>query len=262
MLIPRLLPRAHLAVAGLFCAFIVRLGAQVTEIPQTIEPGGVLVRMDAISVGIQPDTTAPNQYKALALGTALVSAGLTSTVDLEVGTQLFLRDTFSRDGSDRTESGIGDLTLRPKWTFWRDPSAGEAAAIIPFVMLPTDSKAIGNNKVEGGIILPWSMDIFMGAKVAAMVEWDAFRNVADTRYDSRWYASSFVKWQVGSTISAYGEATLSDSTEGSSTALGTFGGGATLSVSKAFEWDFEVSRVLGPGRNAWTETLRFRWKLL
>jgi hypothetical protein len=218
--------------------------------------------MDAISVGIQPDSTAPNQYKAVALGTTLVSAGLTNTVDLEVGTQLFLRDTFSRGGNEQTQSGIGDLTLRPKWTFWSDPSSGEAAAIIPYVMLPTDSKAIGNDNVEGGIILPWSMDIGMGAKAAAMVEWDEFRNIANTRYDTRWYASSFIKWKLGSTLGAYGEITLSDSTEGSSTATGTFGGGATLSVSKAFEWDFEASRVLGSGRSAWTESLRFRWKLL
>jgi hypothetical protein len=234
----------------------------VTETTQTIEPGGVLMRMDAISFGIKPDTTAPNQYRALALGTTIVSAGLTSTLDAEVGAQLFLRNTFSTDGTDHTDSGVGDVMLRSKWTFWRDPSSGEAAAVIPYVMLPTNSGAVGNDSVEGGVILPWSMDIGAGAKAAAMVEWDEFRNVANTRYDTRWYASGYLKWELGSTLGAYAEATLSDSTEGSSTFAGTAGGGATLSVSKNFEWDFEVSRVLGPGRSAWSEVLRFRWKIL
>src|ERR1700685_2352010 len=144
--------------AGLLAALALApaLRAQVTEVPQTIEPGGVLIRMDAISFGAEQDTSAPNQYKALALGTTIVSAGITDSVDLEVGAELFLRDTFSTDGSEHTDSGIGDLMFRPKWTFWKDPSSGQEAAIIPYVMVPTDSSAVGNNSLEGGVILPWS----------------------------------------------------------------------------------------------------------
>ncbi len=259
---PRLNPASLASVVLLAACLAPGLRAQVTETTQTIEPGSVLMRMDAISLGINPDTTAPNQYKAVALGTTLVSAGLTNTLDAEVGAQLFLRDTFSKDGSDHTESGVGDVTLRAKWTFWRDPSTGVAAAIVPYVMLPTNSSAVGNNSVEGGLILPWSMDIAAGTKAAAMVEWDEFRNVANTRYDTRWYGSAYLKWSLGSTLGAYAETTLSDSTAGSSSFSGTLGGGATLSISKNFEWDFEESRVLGSGRSAWAEVLRFRWKIL
>ncbi len=260
--LPRLNPAALASVLLTAAGLAPGLRAQVTETTQTIDPGSVLMRMDAISLGIKPDTTAPNQYKALALGTTIVSAGLTNTVDAEVGAQLFLRDTFSQNGSDHTDSGVGDVTLRAKWTFWRDPSSGMAAAVIPYVMLPTNSSAVGNNAVEGGLILPWSMDIAAGTKAAAMVEWDEFRNVANTRYDSRWYASAYLKWELGSTLGAYAETTLSDSTAGSSTFSGTLGAGATLSVSRNFQWDFEASRVLGSGRSAWAETLRFRWKIL
>jgi len=252
--------RATVLLIVAFC--VPRLHAQVTETPQTIEPGGVFMRMDAISLGIAPDTTAPNQYKALALGTTIVSAGLTSTLDIEFGAQLFLRDTFSTGGSDHTESGIGDVALRSKWTFWGDPASGQAAAVLPYVILPTNSRAVGNNSAEGGVILPWSMDIAAGTKAGAMVEWDELRNVANTRYDTRWYGSAYLKWELGEKFGAYAEMTLSDSTAGSSTFAGTAGGGATLSISKAFQWDFEVSRVLGSGRSSWTEVLRFRWKIL
>ena len=253
----RIVPAVVLAFLG-----AAGLRAQVTEVPQTIEPGGLLMRMDAISIGVDPDTAAPNQYKMLAVGTTLLSAGVTNTFDMEFGTQLFLRDTVSESGYDRTESGIGDIILRPKWTFWRDPSSGEAAAIIPYVMLPTDSKAVGNDSLEYGLIVPWSMDIAAGTKAAAMVEWDELRNVANTGYDARFYTSAYIKWELGRTFGAYTEATLSDSTGGSSTFTGTVGAGATLSLSKNFEWDLEASRVLGQGRNAWAETLRFRWRIL
>lgn len=259
--------RLHLAPAALAAvllaaAFAPRLRAQVTETPQTIEPGGILMRMDAISVGLQQDTSAPNQYKALGLGTTVVSVGLTNTVDVEVGTQLFIRDTFSTNGADHTESGIGDVLFRPKWTFWRDPSSGQAAAVIPYVLLPTNSSAVGNDSVEFGVIVPWSMDIGPGFKAAAMAEWDELRNVANTRYDTRLYASAFLKWDLAGRIGAYAETTLSESSAGTSTFAGTVGAGATISISKNFEWDFEASRVLGSGRSAWAEVIRFRWRIL
>jgi hypothetical protein len=95
-----------------------------------------------------------------------------------------------------------------------------------------------------------------------MAEWDEFRNVSNTGYDTRLFGSADAKWDFGGMVAAYAEATLSLSTAGASSDTGTFGGGATLSVSKNFQWDFEVSKVIGQGENAWTEVLRFRWKIL
>jgi hypothetical protein len=257
--------RSSLAAAGsiLFMAACgCELRAQVTVSPQTIEPGGVLMRMDAISLGLEPDSSAPNQYRALAVGTTLVSAGITDSFDVEIGTQLFLRDSFSTNGIEHTQSGIGDFTLGPKWTFWRDPSSGEEAAVMPYVIVPVNSNAGGNDSVEGGVIVPWARDIAAGFKAEAMAEWDELRNVSNTRYDARWYGSAAADWDLGGKVGAYAEATVSLSTAGSSSDVATVGGGAKLAVSKNFQWDFEVSRVVGSGRNAWTEVLRFRWKIL
>lgn len=252
-------PLVWLLAAGLASAAGLR--AQVTEAPQTMGFGRAQVRMEAISLGVAPDTSAPNQYKALGLGTLLVSAGLTNTVDLQVGTQLYVRETFSSAGTDQTRSGLGSITVRPKWTFWSDPSSGQQAAIIPYVILPSHSGGTGSKSAQGGIILPWSADLPAGAKAAAMLEWDALRNEADTRYDSRLYGSAYAKWALGQLLSAYAETTLSESTAGSSTLTGTVGGGATLSLSKNFEWDYEIGKVVGPGRNSWVQILRFRWRL-
>ncbi len=258
-------PRSFTAALApaLLCllGFPAGLRAQVTEVPQTIDPGHVLVRMDAISFGAQQDAAAPNQYQALALGTTVVSAGITSTLDVEFGAQLFLHDTFTTAGASHSESGIGDLQLRTKWTFWSDPSSGEAAAVIPYVIVPTGSSGVGDTARGGGLIVPWSMDVVGGLKAGAMLEWDELRNEANTRYDTRWYGSAFAQFALLGTVSIYGESTLSASTAGTSADSGTVGAGATLSVSSNFKWDFEVSRVIGPGRNQWNEDLRFSWRL-
>jgi hypothetical protein len=253
---------ATAAAALLAAAWAPRALAQVTESPKTIEPGGILMRMDAISLGLAPDSATPNQYKALALGTTIVSFGVTESFDFEFGTQLFLRNTFNTAGMDHTDSGIGDVTLRPKWTFWKDPSSGQEAAVMPYVLVPVNSSATGNSSVQGGIIVPWSRDVAAGLKAEAMVEWDEFRNASNTRYDTRWYGSAAAEWDLGSRVGAYAETTVSVSTAGSSGNFATIGGGGKLAISPNFQWDFEVSRILGSGRSAWTEVLRFRWKIL
>ncbi|MFI5335853.1 MAG: transporter [Opitutales bacterium] len=239
----------------------VGLHAQMTEEPQTIEPGRALVRMDAITLGIARNTAAPFQYNALALGTGTVSYGITDTLDIGVGAQLYLRDTVNVLGQNQTHSGIGAVTLRTKWEFLKDQSSGQQAAIIPYVILPTHSNVVGNNAVQGGVILPWTIDLAAGIKFGAQFEWDELRNAANTRYDTRWYGSCDVKWELGRLLGVYAEATLSDSTAGSSTFAGTVGGGATLSLSNNFQWDFEMSKVVGPNQNPWTKVVRFNWKI-
>ena len=101
------------------------------------------------------------------------------------------------------------MDLHSKWTFWNDPASGGAAAIIPYVVLPTNSSAVGDDSTEGGLILPWSMDIAAGTKAGAMFEWDELRNLANTRYDTRWYGSAYIKWALGEKFGAYAETTLS-----------------------------------------------------
>src|SRR5260370_734777 len=105
------------------------LAAQVTDTPQTIAPGKFFVRMDAVSVGVNRDTTEPNTYTALGLASTILSTGLTRDLDVQAGVQLFVRQTYQFHGTRTTHSGLGDMTFRTKWMFWRDSAIGAAAAV-------------------------------------------------------------------------------------------------------------------------------------
>jgi hypothetical protein len=242
-------------------AFANGLRAQVTEVPQTIAPGQLLVRADAFSFGLRPDTPAPNQYQALALGSTLLSTGITQDLDVEAGAQLYLRETFAAGGRDTTQSGVGDVSMRLKWAFWKDPSIGQAAALIPFVLVPTNSSVEGTSSASGGLIIPWSLTTSWGPTIGAMVEWNELRNAANTGYDSGLYGTVYSGINLSRRIGIYGEVTGNASTAGSTSDTGTAGGGGTLRLTNDFLLDYEISRVLGPGRNDWTQALRFRWKL-
>lgn len=237
-----------------------RVAAQVTETPETMAPGRFLLRVDAITVGVDRDPSAPKSYTALGLASALLAAGVTRDLDLQFGMQFFLRQTYQVQGANRTSSGRGDTTLRAKYTFWRDPARGAAMAVIPYVKLPSNTGGVGNNHTEGGVIVPWSMDLGRGTVAGAMAEWDILRNPANTRYDSRWLVTAFAKQHLVGSLGVYAETTLAVSSASLSSFTGGLGGGATFDVSKSLQFDYGLSRGLGNRSTDWLHVLRVRWQ--
>ncbi len=246
----------------LVCAFLLSvaaLRAQVTETPYTIRPGSFNARIDAITVGFNRDTTEKFKFTALGLASTLISAGLTDTVDMQLGAQFFLRETYQYKGMRETKSGLGRVSVRSKWTFWQDPQLGAAAAVIPYVTIPTNKNVLGTQSPEGGVIVPYSLDLGSGFRAGAMAEWDLQRNDDDTGYDSRLFASGVFQSNLTSFFGLYGEATVAVSSASSSSFAGTLGGGATFNVTKTLQFDFNVSRGLGNRATDWVNVLRIRW---
>ena len=243
----------------LFAAVAACLTAQVTETPDTIAPGKFFMRMEAISVGINRDTTTPNTFTALGLATTVLSTGITQNVDAQVGLQFFARQKYQFRGKNTTHSGLGDVTLRSKWTFWRDAQQGAAAAVIPYIKVPTGTGGVGNDHYEGGVIVPWAMSLGTGTVAGAMASWDILRNDANDGYDSRWLTTGFVRQHIVGPFAAYSEATLSVSSASSSSFTGGLGVGATWDFSKTLQFDYGVSRGLGNRATDWLHALRLRW---
>lgn len=235
------------------------LRAQVTETPQTVEPGKFFLRMDAVTVGVNHDSSAPLQYTALGFASSILAIGLTKSVDLQFGAQLFVRETYQYLGARSSRSGWGDTSVRAKWTFWRDDQLGAAAAVIPYVKIPSNTTGIGDNHVEGGFIVPWALKLGPGSEAGAMFEWDQLRNDANNGYDSHWFTSGFVRQRLVGGFGAYAEATLSVSSANASTFAGTVGGGVTFDFSKFFQADYGLSRGLGGRATDWTGVVRLRW---
>jgi len=237
------------------------LSAQVTEMPDTIAPGKFFMRMDAVSVGINRDTTEPSKFTALGLATTMLSTGITQDIDAEVGLQFFARQTYQQSGGRRTtHSGIGDVTVRAKWTYLENDKIGAAAAVIPFIKVPTSTGGVGNEHAEGGVIFPWAMPLGTGMAIGAMAEWDLVRNDQNNGYDSRWFSSAFLRRHIAGPWGAYGEVTFGVSSETSSSFLGSLGGGVTWDWSKTLQLDYGLSKGLGNRATDWQHALRVRWE--
>lgn len=247
-----------LLFAGLALMAAVGTRGQITESPLTVEPGRFLLEMDAISLSIDRDQPGDGKYTALGLASTFITTGLTERLDVQIGADLFLQQKFDASGLSERNSGVGDVYFRTKWTFWRDDSAGTAAAVLPYIKVPTNSGGVGNDSMEGGIIVPWYRRLPGGGHVHAMAEWDLFRNPDDNGYDSYFYVSASVDRPLTRALGVYAEFTAGKST-GGEPGICTIGAGATLSVSERVWWDFSVYRGLSRGAADWNPVVRFNW---
>lgn len=252
------LPR-RLLVLALILTSCTALRAQVTETPFTIAPGHFELRVDALTVAFDREDTRPKRYTALGVAHSLFQIGLTSSTDLQVGAQLFARQTYQTGIGRTSDSGFGDMTFRVKYTFWRDVSAGAAAAVIPYVKIPSSSPGVGTDGTEYGFIVPWAMGLPGGFQSGASFQWDVQRNDARSGYDSVWTGGAYVRRDFTRKMNFYAESTLAVSSASKSSFAGTLGTGLTVRASQGISWEYGLSRGLGARATDWVSMIRFRW---
>lgn len=227
------------------------LAAQYTEIPATVAPGRFLLEMDALSLVIDRDGL--DKFTAVGAGLALITTGLSETWDVQVGAELYISQRYESGNFTERRTGIGDIYVRTKWRFYESEML--AAAVIPFVKIPTNSGGVGNDSVEGGVIVPWEAYLVGGFTFNAMVEVDLVRNAADDGYDALWYASAAVSRTLTSRLALYGELDAQKTT-GDREWQSTLGVGAYLTISEILSWDFALYRGLSRNSPDWNPVIR------
>lgn len=254
-------PTLRVVGAGMVFALAAaaRLGGQVTESPQTVAPGKLLVEMDGLTLSFDREDGSGRKFSALGVASTLVSAGLTESLDVQAGVDLFWRERIEVNGARDSHSGLGDFRFRMKWTVWRDATLGAALAVIPYVKLPSSTGGVGTDSTEGGVIFPWAAKLPGGIVTGAMFQWDLVRNDARNGYDSRWLATGFVQRNFTSALAVYGEATLQAASTGASDSAGTLGVGALLNLTKSIQLDYELQRGLNTRAAEWTHVVRVNW---
>ncbi|HYA66992.1 MAG TPA: transporter [Burkholderiaceae bacterium] len=108
--------------------------------------------------------------------------GLTNTIDAELQVTPYESVATTSAGSTTTIAGVGDTFARVKVNLLGDDGGDVAAALIPYLKLPTARSGLGNDKVEGGLIVPISMNAPAGFTVIVMPEGDYLKDANDSGY--------------------------------------------------------------------------------
>lgn len=158
-----------------------------TESPYSVDAGHYQLEIEALSFGRSKSGGAETKTFSSSVN---AKVGLTNRSDLQLVLEVYRDVRVSGNGNDFDESGVGDLDVRYKFNLWGNDGGPHAAAVMPFITLPTHSDNLDSERdVSGGIILPFATELDGGWGLGVMLEMDIVRNEADDAYTIVWVQS-------------------------------------------------------------------------
>ncbi len=172
----------------------------------TLDPGRFQIETSLLSYthnnddGVKTTTFAP-------LSTTTLRLGLTDRIDAEVIFDAYrnLRVEDSAAGADRHFDGFGDTVLRAKYNFFGNDGSKYALAILPYVKIPTNGGNLANDDVEGGIELPFNVNLDQGYSISGMTVVAVLKDSDDRGYSPSYINAIVLGKSFTDTLSAYTE---------------------------------------------------------
>jgi hypothetical protein len=163
-----------------------------TESPYTVDAGHFQFEMDLVNYTYDSERAGgvETRVDAFAIAPINLKVGLCNQADLQVVVETwnYVRTKTKTGVSNPTghpvpglsldlhQRGFGDVTTRLKYNFWGNDGGKSAFAAMPFVKLPTNQDELGNNSVEGGVILPLAVELPLDFSMGLMTEFDFNRD--------------------------------------------------------------------------------------
>ncbi len=155
-----------------------------TESPYTVDAGHFQIELSFIDFSRDRRNKEHQINESLALAPLLVKVGLLNNVDLQIGLDPYThyRTKDRAAGTTETAHGFGDTVVRLKSNLWGNDGGDTAFAVMPYVKFPTADGGLGNGKIEGGIILPFAVELPEDFSLGLMAQFDFNRSADNVRY--------------------------------------------------------------------------------
>ena len=146
--------------------------------PFTIDAGHFEYETDLLSYTHDGYTQDGTLQQMIQTADPTLKLGLTNSIDGEVTINFYQVQRTKDRQTSTTQSahGFGDITLRMKAALFGNDGGDYAAAIIPVLKIPTAARALGNNQVEGGVLVPFQFPLPLNVTGLAVAEVDVFKN--------------------------------------------------------------------------------------
>ncbi|MGJ8695673.1 MAG: transporter [Verrucomicrobiaceae bacterium] len=159
-----------------------------TESPITVDAGRFALEMSLFDFrrdgGIESTTWGAVNFKA----------GLSQNTDLQTVFNLYTGDQGGPEG-------FGDLTFRLKHNLWGNDGGDTALALMPWVKIPTGE--LSNDQWEGGLIIPFAIDLNDSVGLGLMAELDYLHN--GTRHEFEFLHTAVLGISLTEKAGAYTE---------------------------------------------------------
>jgi hypothetical protein len=201
-----------------------------TESPYSVDAGHV--QIETTLFGFAKD----GGVESYSFGETNFKLGLTNRTDLQLVVPFYER----QEGGEDDDDGFGDLEVRWKWNLWGNDGGDTALALMPFVKAPTASHDLGNDKVEGGLIVPFAVTLTERAGLIFMVEFDIVHDDVGGGYEMDFVNSVSFGFDLTDRLGCYLEFVSVATTREDASWEGYADAGLTFAVNDDFVLDAGV----------------------
>lgn len=182
-----------------------------TESPFTVDAGHFQFEADLVNFSRRGSDEDGNTTEDLLFASTNLKIGLLNNVDLQLVVQPYHRSRIEFSDTKRVEqtAGFDVLVPRVKVNIYGNDSSGEpgstALAIMPFISIPTVRNGIGGNFVEGGLIIPFAINLSDKFALALMTEFDLVKNAKTNSYHVEYVNTASLGYTLTDKLDTYFE---------------------------------------------------------
>jgi hypothetical protein len=237
-----------------------------TETPFTVDAGHFQVEMDLFSYS--RDRHNPERADLLheqwTVGPMSLKIGLLNRLDFQMVVTPYreerIEDNTPSPRKVVRNSGFGDVVLRAKVNVWGNDGGATALGLLPLLKLPTSSEALGNEAVEGGVVVPFEIGLPLGMSLGFNGGWFWARDEASAGYHSEWLASVAWGYPIAARVTGYVEFWSQLDAETPSAWKGSFDFGFNYLVSRNLKLDVGLNIGVTRAADDWNPFLGLSWR--
>ncbi len=212
-----------------------------TESPITVDAGHFQIETDFVNAAFNRDNRNGRNFRSRGASFALsnLKVGLTNSSDLQLVIESFnIANTKNLNtGITEEASGFGDITTRFKQNIFGNDDGKAALAVMPFIKFPTNQNNLGNNDIEGGIIIPFGYDIGHGFSLGLMTQLNIIRNDQDNGYQAETFNTATVSRGLTDNLSMFMELAMATRFQSNSDWPMTYDIGMTYVIGENIQLD-------------------------
>jgi len=227
-------------------------GPGSTESPYTVDAGHFQVEMTLFGYSSYKETFDGVKYRYdwWSIGPINLKVGLFNRLDMQLVLEPYNHAHEREDGYyEITRQGIGDTTLRVKLNCLGNDDGRVALALTPYVRFPTSESGLGNDRVEGGIIIPVSValpaDFYLGLTGGIAKA----RSDGEQNYHTEYRGSAALARSLFGDLQGYVEYFNAQTTERGVGVVATFNTGLIYSLTD----DLQLNAGVNIGLTTWAD---------
>ena len=143
---------------------------------------------------------------------------------------------------------------------WGNDGGPTAFALMPYVKLPTNQDGLGNNSVEGGLIVPLAVELPGGWGMGVMTQFDYIRDGAGSGHHPEFVNTITFGHNIVGNLDGYIEFFSAVSTERDSEWIGTVDAGLTYGLTEDIQLDAGINIGVTRSADDWNPFLGISWR--